>query len=314
MLIALALTACASFEPAAATVGGERIENEPFVRLVDFVLADPRFAEQTPQVNPDAQRQQLLRQVLTFLIQQEVIQEKADEEDIAISREEVDSLLEQQVQAVGGRDALDRQLAQSEATIADVRDLIRAQALRAQVAEVVVNEEIPEEEVRAAYEERARQFTEVHVSHILVQSEAEARRLADRATPQNFAQLARRFSQDQGAAQNGGDLGTRPVSDFVEAFANAALEIPVGEVGGPVQSEFGYHVILVQERTAIPFEEARDRLLQELAPQIFMEWMLDRLRSLTVRVNPRYGTFDEETGEVVPRNATTPLPGPQVTP
>jgi hypothetical protein len=42
--------------------------------------------------------------------------------------------------------------------------------------------------------------------------------------------------------------------------------------------------------------------------------MLQRLRSLTVRVNPRYGTFDHDTGEVVPRTATTPLPGPQVTP
>lgn len=311
---ALALPACASFDPAAAVVGSNRIENDDFVRLLDFVLADPRFAEQGPVENPESQRQTLMRQVLTFLIQQQVIDEKAAEDGIEVEREEVDAILEQQVEQIGGQEALDRQLAESGATMGDVRGLIRAQAVRAQVAQAVVEEEIPEERLQATYEERMREFTEVHASHILVESEEEARRIAERATPRNFAQLARRFSQDQGSARNGGDLGSRPVGDYVEAFGNAALEIPEGEVGGPVQSEFGYHIILIHSRQAIPFEEARARLLEELAPDAFQAWMLQRLRSLTVRVNPRYGTFDHDTGEVVPRTATTPLPGPQVTP
>ncbi|HUG87839.1 MAG TPA: peptidylprolyl isomerase [Actinomycetota bacterium] len=311
---ALALPACASFEPAAAVVGSNRIENEDFVRLVDFVLADPRFAEETPMADPDVQRQTLIRQVLTFLIQQEVIDEKAADEGIEVEREEVDAILEQQVEQIGGQEALDEQLAESGATIEDVRGLIRAQAVRAQVAQAVVEEEVPEDQLRATYEERAREFTEVHASHILVGSAGEADRIAEQATPRNFAQLARSSSEDQGSAQNGGDLGARPVSEYVDAFANAALEIPQGEIGGPVQSEFGFHIILIHSRETISFEEARDRLLEELAPEAFRGWMLERLRSLTVRVNPRYGTFDQETGEVVARNATTPLPGPQVTP
>ena len=311
---ALALPACASFDPAAAVVGSNRIEDEDFVRLVDFVLADPRFAEETPGVNPEVQRQTLLLQVLTFLIQQEVIDEKATEEGIEVEESEVNAILEQQLDQIGGQEALDEQLAESGATIQDVRGLIRAQAVRAQVAQAVVEEEVPEDQLRSTYEARMREFTEVHASHILVGGQGEADRIIEQATPRNFAQLARRSSEDQGSAPNGGDLGSRPVSEYVEAFANAALEIPEGEIGGPVQSEFGFHIILIHSRETIPFEAARDRLIEELAPDAFQGWMLDRLRSLTVRVNPRYGTFDHETGEVVPRTSTSPVPGPQVTP
>lgn len=311
---ALTVSGCAAFEPAAAVVGPHKIDDDDFVRLLDFVLADPRFAEQAPAADPEGQRQELIRQVLTFLIQQQVIEEKATEEGIRPDEQEVEELLEQQIQQVGGREALDEQLERSGATMADVRGLMRAQVLRADVAQTVVDQEVSDEALRAAYEERAREFTQVHASHILVSSEEEARRISAQANPSNFARLARRFSEDQGSAPNGGDLGTRAVSDYVEAFANAVIEIPEGEVGGPVQSEFGYHVILVHRREAIPFEEARDRLVEELAPDAFRQWMLGRLRSLTVRVNPRYGTFNDETGEVVPRTATTPLPGPQITP
>lgn len=311
---AILLSGCAAFDPAAAVVGSRRIENDEFLQLFEFIQADPRFADQAPAANPEAQRQTLLRQVLSFLIQQQAIEEKAAQDGIRADLERVDALFEQQVAQIGGEEALEQQLRASGATRQDVRDLLEAQVLRADVAQAVVEEEVSDDRLRAAYEDRTREFTQVHASHILLTNEEDASRIAGQATPSNFARLARRFSEDQGSAQNGGDLGTRAAVEYVEPFANAVIEIPEGEVGGPVQSEFGYHVILVHSKETIPFEEARERLVQELAPEVFQGWMLGRLRSMTVRVNPRYGTFNHETGEVVARRSTTPLPGPQVTP
>jgi parvulin-like peptidyl-prolyl isomerase len=310
----LLLGGCAVFDPAAAVVGSHKIEDEDFRADLGFISADPRFAEQTPGVDPAAQREQLTRDVLTFLIQQEVIEERAREEGIEAEQAEIEELLSQQIQALGGEEALRRQIRESGTSLADVRDLLRAQIVRDKVAQAVVEQEISDEELMADYEDRIREFTSVHVAHILVRSEETAVRLARRATARSFAGLARRFSQDPGSAANGGDLDTHPVTDFVESFANAVLEIPVGEIGGPVETEFGFHVIRVLERETIPFEEIRGQLVQERAGQVFRGWLLARLGEVDIRVNPRYGIYDPRTGQVVERTATTPLPGPQVTP
>ncbi|HEX6208574.1 MAG TPA: peptidylprolyl isomerase [Actinomycetota bacterium] len=301
----LVLSACTAFEPAAAVVGPHRIEDEEFLRLLDFIMADPQFAE-AAVANPDVERATLQRQLLTFLIQHEVVEERAREEGIQVDRQRVEELMQDQ--------AIQDQIGRSDATAQDVRAFVRAQLIRSDVGQAVVEDEASDERLQAAYEERAREFTEVHASHILVGSEEEASRIVAEATPSNFARLARELSDDQGSGANGGDLGTRAAGAYVPEFADALLELPEGRIGGPVETQFGFHVILVHSREAIPFEQAREQLLQELGPEVFREWMLERLRSLTVRVNPRYGTFDEDTGEVVERRATTPLPGPQTTP
>jgi peptidyl-prolyl cis-trans isomerase SurA len=67
---------------------------------------------------------------------------------------------------------------------------------------------------------------------------------------EDFAALARSHSGDPGSAPEGGDLGTVPKGTFVTAFEDAAWNLPVGEVSEPVQTQFGWHLIQVLERTA----------------------------------------------------------------
>jgi parvulin-like peptidyl-prolyl isomerase len=312
----LLLSACRAFDPAAAVVDGRRVEDDAYQRFTDFLLADPRFAQQEMADNGglEEQRAELRRQVLSFLIQQEVVDERAEERGIDVDPEEVDRLLEQQTEQVGGEEALQEQLEASDATIEDVRSLLEAQLLREAVARDIAEEEVSDEALREAYEAREAEFTTVHLSHILVRNENLAERLARQATPQNFARLARQHSQDPGSAPDGGDLGEARPTDFVEPFADAAMEIPVGEIGGPVETDFGFHVILVHERETRPLDEVRGELVEERVGQAFGEWLRDRLARADVRVNPRYGVFNPESGQVEERRATTPLPGPQVTP
>ena len=307
--VAVLLSGCAAFESAAAVVDGQKVEDESFQRLVDFLAADPRFAEQFPGEQGRAEKKDLARQVLTFLIHQRVVEAFAQERGIEADDSAVDQRISEQVEQSGGEAAFEQQLRDAGAGRSDVEDLLRGQALRQEVAQVVVSQGIPEQEIMQEYEERLTEFTQVHVAHILVGDQALAARLADEATPQNFAALAREHSTDTGSAEQGGDLGTRPASEFVEPFGSTTLELPIGEVGGPVQTEFGFHIILVFERTPTPFAEVREQLLGEFGQEFFTSWLLERVRRAEVLVNPRYGVFEAKSGEVVERTATTPLPG-----
>ena len=312
--VVLLLSSCGNlFTTAAAVVNDRPIEEDRFVRELDFLLADPRFAQQIPAGEAgDEQRQELSRQYLTFLIHQTFVEAYAAQHDIEVDEQETDGLLQQQITQLGGRAAFDRLLRQTDTDEGDVRRLLERQVLRQRVAEALVPERLGEDALRARYDERILEFSEVTVAHILVSSEREAERIADRATPQNFASLARRFSEDAASAQNGGELGVQRAADLVEPFARAALRIPVGEIGGPVETEFGFHVIQVLDRRTRSFEEARETLLGESRGEVFTEWLLERVESAEIRVNPRYGAFDESTGGVVARRRSSPAPAPSV--
>jgi parvulin-like peptidyl-prolyl isomerase len=308
------LAGCADLlDTAAAVVNGDKIEEDRFRQELDFLMADPRFATEIPQGEAgDAQRKELGRRYLTFLIHQELVAAYAREHAIVPDQEEIDELLGDQIAQLGGRQTFQRLLRRTGTSEADVRRLVQQQVVRQAVAEDVVAEQVNEDELRQTYEARALEFSQVHVAHILVGNRAEAARIVREATPRNFAALARRFSEDQATAQNGGDLGTHRAADLAGPFAQAALDIPVGEVGGPVETEFGFHVIHVIDRQAQPFEDVRDQLLEELRGDLFTEWLFGRLRRAEIRVNPRYGYFDRDSGAVLQRTSTSPEPTPSV--
>jgi parvulin-like peptidyl-prolyl isomerase len=313
-LASLSLAACSDLlTTAAATVDGSKIDEDTFVRELEFLLADPRFAAQLPTgVEGETARKDLARQFLTFQIHQLIVSSYADQNGVETDSAVVDELYQQQVADLGGPEEYATILREAGATERDVRELLEQQVLREDVAQAVVAEQLGDEQLQEEYESRKLEFSQVHVAHILVGSEEEATELLEEATPNNFAALAQRSSLDEASAANGGDLGVQRAVDLVQPFADATLEIPVGEVGGPVETEFGWHLIYVMDRQTQPFEAVSEDLLGELRGQVFTQWLLDRVQSAEIRVNPRYGFFDEETGSVIERTATSPLPVPSI--
>ncbi len=314
VIATLSLSACSDLlTTAAATVDGRKIEEDRFVRELDFLLADPRFSAQLPTGEEgELQRKELARQYLTFMIHQQVVHVYADEHDVNVEGPQVDALFEQQVSELGGPEAFEELLRAANSTESDVRALLEEQILREGVAAAVVEELLSEEQLRRTYDERSLEFSQVQVAHILVETEEEALELLERATPETFGKLAEQFSLDTGSAPGGGDLGVQRPADLVQPFADATLEIPVGEVGGPVQTEFGWHLIHVIERETQEFEAVRDSLLQELRGQVFTDWLIEQVQGAEIRVNPRYGYFDETSGSVLERTSTSPLPVPSI--
>ncbi|HEY7639714.1 MAG TPA: SurA N-terminal domain-containing protein [Steroidobacteraceae bacterium] len=120
--------------------------------------------------------------------------------------------------------------------------------------------EVTEQALKDYYEQSKDRFTtqeQRHGRHILITvgdgvDDAAAKKKAEELTAKakagaDFAQLAKENSKDAGSAQQGGDLGMTTKDAFVGPFADALFSMAVGEVRGPVKSEFGYHVIKLEE-------------------------------------------------------------------
>ncbi len=109
---------------------------------------------------------------------------------------------------------------------------------------------------------------EVRARHILVADEADAKKIiAELKKGGDFAALAKKYSTDPGGAQ-GGDLGFFRKEEMVPEFASAAFAMKPGEVSQvPVHTQFGWHVIKLEERRTAPppsFEQSRDQLRQKM--------------------------------------------------
>ncbi len=105
---------------------------------------------------------------------------------------------------------------------------------------------------------------EVRARHILVEKEEEARAaLARIRKGEDFAKVATELSRDPGSGKEGGDLGYFTRDRMVPPFAEAAFKLKAGEVSEPVQTQFGWHIIKVEDRRvgALPtFEEVRNEI------------------------------------------------------
>ena len=132
-----------------------------------------------------------------------------------------------------------------------------------------------EGELKARYQSFAKDKAgqeEVHAQHILVKTEDEAKSvIAELDKGADFGELAKKYSTDP-SARSGGDLGYFGHDDMVPAFADTAFALAKGQYSKtPVKTEFGWHVIKVEDRRAgkpPSFEEAREQLSRDLAHEI----------------------------------------------
>jgi len=104
---------------------------------------------------------------------------------------------------------------------------------------------------------------EYKVSHVLVATEDEAKAIAKRVKKEKFAKVAKEKSKDPGSKENGGDLGWTVPTNFVQPFGEAILTLAKGQVSAPVQTQYGWHVIKLEDTRELKvptFEEVRPQL------------------------------------------------------
>jgi peptidyl-prolyl cis-trans isomerase C len=139
-----------------------------------------------------------------------------------------------------------------------------------------VQPKITDAKLKERYDQLSSKFKpqdEVRARHILVATEAEANDLITQLKGgADFAKLASEKSKDTGSAKQGGDLGYFPQTAMVKPFAEAAFGMKAGELSDkPVKTEFGYHIIKVEDHrksSAPPFAEVKDQLANQLGQEM----------------------------------------------
>jgi peptidyl-prolyl cis-trans isomerase C len=159
---------------------------------------------------------------------------------------------------------------------------------RAYVQDLVKNSPVTDEQVAAEYEHIKATISgsEYKARHILVEKESEARDIIARLRkePEAFAKLAMEKSKDQGSRANGGELGWFDLRRMVPEFGAAVSKLEKGKfTQEPVKTQFGYHVILLEDSKPIeapPLEEVKPQLVQQLQQQNVKK-QLDALKAGT---------------------------------
>ncbi|MBQ7215112.1 MAG: peptidylprolyl isomerase [Synergistaceae bacterium] len=147
---------------------------------------------------------------------------------------------------------------------------------------------VSDDEAQKFYTENQKLFVQqerVHARHILVSGDENLAKVQEALKEgTSFDAVAKEYSIDPGSAANGGDLGEFPRGVMVPEFEKTAFALKEpGEVSEPVKTQFGWHIIKLEERipeSAAPFEEVKPRILQELRDQKTQQVLQDKSKEL----------------------------------
>jgi peptidyl-prolyl cis-trans isomerase C len=187
-------------------------------------------------------------------------------------------------------------------------DKLAMESLLSQVGKAAATDEAEHK----AYDEAAKAnppVEEIHARHILLPTEDEAKAALERVKKgEDFAKVATELSKDP--AGDGGDLGWFTKDRMVPEFADAAFKLQPGQISDPVKSQFGWHVIKVEERrmrTFPPFEELKDQAARFVAQKA----QSDLIASLHGAAKIERA---DDSGNLVPEPAPTPSAAPSAAP
>lgn len=178
----------------------------------------------------------------------------------------------------------------------------QAKALRDAYFAAKVKPLITDAEIKKAYDAQAAKITpekRARARHILVATEQEAKDvLAKLNAGEEFAELAKTVSID-GSKEFGGDLGYFSAGEMVPEFSNAVFSMKSGEISQPVKTDFGWHVIQledIKEQGAQPFEEVKPAIRQVLLRQAVQDKILELRRTGDIEIlDPDLIKLQEET-------------------
>jgi peptidyl-prolyl cis-trans isomerase C len=218
----IAVLALAALPPAMASAQSDPViakVNGTDVKQSDLNAAEEELAGQLPPMAPDAKRDYLVTYVADMLL----VAKAAEDKKLAET------------------DDFKRKLANARSKLL-MEALLQAEAKAA----------VTDEAMKKVYDEAIKQMAneeEVSARHILVETEDEAKKiLADLKKGGDFLAMAKEKSKDPGSKENGGDLGFFGKEQMVPEFAEAAFKLNKGQLSEPVKSQFGWHVIRVDDK------------------------------------------------------------------
>ena len=174
-------------------------------------------------------------------------------------------------------------------------------------SEVLKQAKVDDAALHAYFDQHKAEFEQVKASHILIsfkgsqassksgkdltdaESLAKAKDLREKIVKGgDFAAIAKAESDDTGSGANGGSLGSFGHGQMVAPFEQAAFSLPIGQISEPVKSQFGYHLIRVDERKAKDFDEAKPQIEGKLKPELARKTIEDVKKAYPVILDDGY--------------------------
>ena len=277
-----------SAEQKVAVVNGTVINQAEFDSEMNRVL---ERLQRTGRFPNDLERSQIKKQVLENLIARELLYQESQKKGIKVDQKEIEA----QLTALKGRFPSEVEFKKALSTMNLTEAGLRFQFERDLAIRKLLDDQIggkstvSEKESRAHYDSNLKSFKkpeQVRASHILIKvdpgadeaKKAEARTKieslqAKLKNGEDFGAVAKEYSEGP-SGPKGGDLGFFGRGQMVKPFEETAFSMKPGQVSGMVETRFGYHLIMVTERTpesTLSYEEAKDRLEQYLKQQKVQE-------------------------------------------
>ncbi len=285
VVLALVAVACSSGSGVVATVGATDLTEAD---IGDFFESDTLPIDES------------LREAIFALLAREILlQGLGADFDLELDQTEVDSvygdLIAQMEEAAMTPEDF---LGVPDASVAMVRFNAEIGVIREQVVEGLIQQP---ETIEAFFSEPVA-YTTVCVRHVLVATTEEAEDVLARLDGgEDFAAVATEVSLDTGTP--GGDLGCSPAGRYVPEFAQASVTADIGALTGPIETDFGFHLLVVDERTAPTEEEVKAdpqaHLTDADVNAIWTEWFNETLQTAEVTLDEKYG-FWSSVGIIPP--------------
>lgn len=231
------------------------------------------------------------QEALNALIDEKIVEMELKKEKIDVSKDEIAEELEVFKEEVGGDEAFNAALEQSgiseEAFEEDIEQYLGTRKLMEPLIEV------NDDEIKAYFDENKSDFDteeQVDARHILVEDEKEAKDLVKKIKDgEDFEELAKEHSTDQGSALMGGNLGFFTRGKMVPEFDEKAFSMKKGEVSEPVKSEYGYHIIEVLDKKKAKKakfkdhkDEVKNKLIDEKMQTEYVTWLDEKRESYDI--------------------------------
>jgi len=323
-LLALVGVACGSLQPYALIVNGSRIPQHDIDNELKAIRGNARYLDAI-----DPSRQQILgsgkgtfnADFTAFVLNQdldyELVHQELAKRKLKVTPADLDQAKGVVIQQVNGQDTFN-------AFPKWYQDKLQQRFAEVIVLNKALTPAADEAKAMDYYNAHKDQFTQACTSHILVDSPDKAAELEARlAKGEDFAAVAKAESKDTGSAQKGGEVGCFfKDAQLVPEFLQAAFSQPVGQIGPPVQSQFGYHIIKVTSRDPAPYDQAKAEVQKAMGQgggQQLQDFLTNALKKAKVKMNPKFGTFNKS--KPVPEidapqapPSPTPTTAPSLTP
>lgn len=296
LLIMLLCAACGnnSKEGVLAEVDGHLILEEDFDR--EFEIKRKIYVSQhgedflKQELEEGLTIEEFLKEELLFeIIHEHILSKELDKLNMAVTQEDIDEYIQNNyINRLGGEENYDDYLDSLGVSSGDFRKIIARELMYERHSQHFYEQiDLSEDEVRDYYEKNKDVFIKVRASHILVKTEEEGREVLRRLQAgEDFASLAAIMSIDTNSAVKGGDLGYFTKGSMAEQYKEieeAAFSLKEGEVSNLIKTDFGYHIVLIEDRVD-SFEDLKEEAEKALKNKKYYEELNRLMEKANVKV------------------------------